>query len=300
MRAFIFATLLFGASPAYAVPSVVTDIAPVQSLVAQVMGDLGQPVLLLDQGASAHDFQLRPSQAVSLARADLVIWIGPELTPWLERALSTTASGVPRLGLLASQGTVLRSFVAPAGDAHQDHVVDDDNHAGIDPHAWLTPENATLWLPVIAESLAGIDPDHAAQYRANAQAAATSLSALDAALAARLAPATDVPLVMGHDAYGYFADHYGLRVVGSIALGDTTAPGAGRLAELRAMLDAQAVRCVFPEAGHSLRQAMVLTEGTAARLGPALDPTGTASTPGPGLYAAVLVGLTDAILTCAE
>ena len=80
--------------PAWAeVPKVVTDIHPVHALVSQVMGDLGAPVLLLERGASEHDFQLRPSQAADLADADLVVWIGPELTPWLDRALDGIGGG---------------------------------------------------------------------------------------------------------------------------------------------------------------------------------------------------------------
>ena len=81
------ATLAFALPALAEVPKVVTDIHPVHALVAQVMGDLGTPDLLLERGASEHDFQLRPSQAASLADADLVVWIGPELTPWLNRAL---------------------------------------------------------------------------------------------------------------------------------------------------------------------------------------------------------------------
>ena len=70
------------------VPNVVTDIPPVHALVGQVMGDLGTPVLLLEKGADEHDFQLRPSQMQSIADADTVIWVGPALTPWLDRAMT--------------------------------------------------------------------------------------------------------------------------------------------------------------------------------------------------------------------
>uniref|UniRef100_A0AAN0M8D8 High-affinity zinc uptake system protein ZnuA n=1 Tax=Yoonia rhodophyticola TaxID=3137370 RepID=A0AAN0M8D8_9RHOB len=65
-----------------------TDIAPIHSLVAQVMGDLGSPDLLLPPGADPHDFALRPSDADKLANSDLIIWVGPELTPWLEDPLN--------------------------------------------------------------------------------------------------------------------------------------------------------------------------------------------------------------------
>ena len=68
------------ASPAFAeVPKVVTDIAPVQGLVASVMGDLGTPDLLIPASASPHSHALKPSEARALQQADLVFWIGEEL-----------------------------------------------------------------------------------------------------------------------------------------------------------------------------------------------------------------------------
>ena len=73
------------------VPAIVADTPVTASLVQQVLGDLGQPVLLLDKGADPHDFQLRPSQARALQDADLLICVGPELTPWLDRAATQIA-----------------------------------------------------------------------------------------------------------------------------------------------------------------------------------------------------------------
>ena len=86
------------------VPRVVTDIAPIHSLTAQVMGDLGTPDLLLPPGADPHDFALRPSDAEALTQADLVIWVGEGLTPWLEDPLETLAPQATRLELLAAPG----------------------------------------------------------------------------------------------------------------------------------------------------------------------------------------------------
>ena len=83
------------------VPRVVTDLPITASLVQQVMGDLGQPDLLLDKGADPHHFQLRPDQARALSRADLLIWVGPEMTPWLDRGAESLASDTSALLLLA-------------------------------------------------------------------------------------------------------------------------------------------------------------------------------------------------------
>jgi zinc transport system substrate-binding protein len=306
-------TLLLTATPAFSeVPSVVTDIPPVHALVAQVMGDLGQPELLLAKGADEHDFQLRPSQAGAVAGADLVVWIGPELTPWLDSALETRPDGAAELALLRAEGTRLQDYAAghsEAEEAGHDEAEDGhdpaeeeeagEEHGSTDPHAWLDPGNAQVWLGSITDALVELDPENAARYRANAEAARANLAALDAEVAAILAPARDKPIVNYHDAFGYFIGHYGLTVVGSIALGDASAPGAARLAALRDEIEAGGVTCLFPEVQHDPALVTQMVEGTGARIGGALDPVGSSLEPGPGAYAALLTGLAQAIADCA-
>lgn len=318
-------TLLATATPALAeVPKVVTDIPPVHSLVAQVMGDLGQPELLLAKGADEHDFQLKPSQAGAVAESDLVVWIGPELTPWLDGAMDSRPEGAASLALLDAEGTMLRAYGEAKADAHKDEHGHEDEHAhedahgheeetaeaghdhghdhdhgSEDPHAWLDPGNAQVWLGLIAAELGRLDAANAATYEANAKAAAERIAALDAELAAVLAPVKDKPLVTFHDAYGYFADHYGLTFVGSIALGDASSPGAARLADLRGELEAGGVVCLFPEVQHDPALVDQLAEGTTVKIGGALDPVGSSLDPGPEAYAAHLTGLATTIADCA-
>jgi zinc transport system substrate-binding protein len=315
-------TLAFASTPALAeVPAVVTDIPPVHALVAQVMGDLGQPVLLLERGADEHDFQLRPSQAASVADADLVVWIGPELTPWLDSAMDTRPDGASALALLSAEGTLTRAYSDPGhGDDHakegHDHAKEDHAHAeeghdhaaetkdhaeeghGNDPHAWLDPGNGKTWLGLIAAELSRLDPDNAATYQANAAAAAQQIDAVDAEIAAILAPVQGKPVVTFHDAYGYFGDHYGLTLAGSIALGDASSPGAARLSELRATLEAGDVLCIFPEAQHDPALVTQMAEGTGARIGGVLDPVGSTLEPGPGAYNALLKGMATTFADC--
>lgn len=274
-----------------------TDIAPVHALVAQVTGNLTSPVLLLEQGADPHDFQLRPSQAGQLADAGLVIWTGPGMSPWLDRALDGLGPGKPALDLLASTGTVLREAAEEGEEGEEQGHDEEHGHGDADPHAWLDPDNARLWLPAIAEALATADPDNAATYRANAAEAAAGIAALDADLRARLAPLADRPFVTTHEAFGYFIDHYGLKSLGAIAAGDASAPSVGRLRALEAAAQGQP-GCIFPEQNHDPALAQQLAEATGLRLGAPLDPEGVALNPGPGLYAALLTGLADALTDC--
>ncbi|MGP3699043.1 zinc ABC transporter substrate-binding protein [Rhodobacter sp. NSM] len=320
-------------SPAMAdVPRVVTDLPPVHSLVAQVMGDLGDPVLLLDRGADAHSFQLRPSQARALSNADLVVWIGPEMTRWLDRALEGRDGEDIRLSTVS--GTHRQDFGPGAAHDHDhgsasadDHLADDGNpaaqeadhdhaaevepdhaeggghddedhdHAGLDPHMWLDPANAELWLARVAAELGRLDPEHAATYSANAESAAAAIADLDRETADRLKAAQSHPFYVFHEAYGYFASHYGLSVAGSVSAGDAAAPGAAHLAELRQQMSG-GQPCLFPEAQHDPRLVEQIAQETGAKAGPALDPSGSTLEPGPQLYAQLIRGLADGILSC--
>lgn len=277
------------------VPQVVTDLPAVHSLVAQVMGDLGTPGLLLGAGASAHSYQLRPSQARSLQAADLVFWIGPEMTPWLERTLDSLGEGATQVALIDSEGTTLREFAEEEDEHHEE---DEHDHGTIDPHAWLDPTNAQHWLGVIAGALSQQDPENRSTYEANAQTAADALAALDAKLVADLAPVRAAPFIVFHDAYGYFTSHFGLQNAGSVALGDAAAPGAERISALRQSLADSGAACAFPEAQHDPKQMELLIEGTSVRLGGALDPSGSALEPGPALYGELLEQMSDTLIAC--
>ncbi len=293
-------TLALVAAPAAAdVPQVVTDTPVVHSLVASVMGELGAPGLLLVGGADAHDFQLRPSQRGELDTADVVFWIGPEMTPWLDRALEAAAPGLS-VALLQVDGTRLLPFGdadAPEEEDEDDHD-HDHGHGGIDPHAWLDPANAALWLDAIAGTLAGMDGAHADTYRANAGAAKAAIAAIAATIEADLAATPRAPVVVSHDALGYFADRFGLTIAERISEGDAAAPGAAHLSAIRALLEQGGAACVFPEAGSDPKIIEALAEGTSARIGRPLDPEGRAQDPGPGLYGAVLEGTAAAFRDC--
>jgi zinc transport system substrate-binding protein len=271
------------AGPVWAeVPRVVTDFGPVQSLVMDVMGDLGTPLMLLEGGADPHDFQLRPSQAGSLEQSDLVIWVGPELMPGLGDAVVSLAAKAQVVTLLHDGGGTQRPF----------------EEGGIDPHAWLDPTNGMAWAGKIAAVLADKDPSNAATYVANAAAVQARLATLDADLKAELTPVQGLPFVVYHDALGYFTDHYGLNVAGAIELVDGSAPSAARLSEIRDLFTQTRPLCVFPETGRDPKFIASLSEGTTVRIGAAQDLEFIELAAGPGQYEEMLRSIGRSIADC--
>lgn len=317
MRLFthVIATLICGTAPVLAAPpAIVADTPITGSLVQQVLGDLGTVRVLLPQGASAHHYQMRPSDAQSLQDAGMLVWTGPELTPWLGRAADSLGDGTAQLRLLQVQGTRLRSYASDHEDhGHEGHDHDhshdhdhdhshdhDHDHSGTDPHAWLNPDNGALWLTAIADHLTTADPDNAATYRDNASAAAKTLAALDAQITADLADHRDQGIVVFHDAYGYFTDHFALRPAMPLSPGDASTPSAARIAALRDQIADSGAACAFPEYGHDPKLIATATEGSTTRTGAALDPEGSGIDQGPDLYGQVLTGLAQTLTDCLE
>ena len=309
-------------------PRVVVDIAPAHALVAQVMEAIGTPELLLGPGVSPHHYTLRPSEARMLSRADIVFWIGAAQSPWLEQTLATLADKAEVIALLSVPGTRLMTFDAADGHGHaghddhgddhgdegnpgrgddhdhdhdhadaQDHADGHDHAPGaVDPHAWLDPDNAAHWLGAIAEVLAESDPANADAYRENAAEGQAALATLTDSMAAQLSGLTG-GFVTFHDAYRYFESHFGLNAHGALSPSDATDPGPARLSALRDRVQADGVACLFSEPQLNPRQAETLARDLNLRLG-TLDPIGAGLTPGPGLYAALMQGMADALSVC--
>lgn len=289
------------AAPAWAKPPiVVTDIAPVHSLVAQVMGELDQPRLLLDGASDPHHFQMRPSQAHTLSEAELLIWMGPALTPWLERTHKTMAPSARSLSLLDTPKAPSRIEGSDAHVNDSSEHAHGDEHNSLDPHAWLDPLNAAFYLPIIASELAALDPANADVYTANAKMAAGKLETLHATLRPKLEPAKSMTLIATHDAYSYFLARYGLDLSGTLSDSAGNAPGAASIAVLQQDIAAAGKPvCVLQEPGTSAKAIVNLATTTPLKV-VELDPMGRAHPAGPDLYAAMIRDLVDAMATCAE
>lgn len=315
------AIALFAATPALAAPNVVATIKPLHSLVAGVMEGVGTPELLIEDAASPHGFSLRPSDAGKLESADLVFWIGEDLETFLDGPLDTLSAGATKVEMMNIEGMNIRELregglfeVHSHDDEHEEHEheehaedehVDEDGHAHEDEHdhehgdahLWLDPQNARLMVAAIADALIAADPENAEAYNANGQALAARLDALQAEIDARLEPARGKPFFVFHDAYHAFEESFDIEASGSFTVNPEIAPGAGRLTELRAVVEQQGAACLFAEPQFSPQVIETIAEGTGARIG-TLDPLGADIADGPELYFTLMNTMADNLLDC--
>lgn len=254
------------------VPIVVTDIAPIHGLVSRVMAGVGQPHLLVPPGASPHGYSLRPSDARALSEAGAIFWVGEALEPWLEAPIEQLAERAQVIELLAQEETFTLQFRSSAvfgaadesahdaehGDHdheardheshedHDDHNHNEHHHEGIDPHAWLSPKNGKIWLAVIADSLATVDPDHASVYRSNAEAGQVEIDEAVKQVGQSFSDDSQ-GFVVFHDAYQYFEAFFDLSSLGAISLGDASDPSVARISTVRDAILVANPSCVFSE-----------------------------------------------------
>ncbi len=312
------AATLLGGNALADVPSVATDIAPVHSLVARVMEGIGEPELIVQPGASPHEYSLRPSEAAALQKADMVFWIGEDLTPWMEDAVETLTVNAVVTALLDADGTTLFEFREGAlfeahdqddhdekdehghdgHDEHADHEGHDDHaHGEHDPHAWLSPQNASAWLNVIAAQLSAADPDNAGAYFANAAAARAEMETLSAEISAMLDPLRGGNFIVFHDAYQYFETDFDIPASGAISLGDASDPSPARIAEIQERILEQGIDCVLAEPQFNPGIVATVLDGTEAKTG-VIDPLGAGLEPGAALYPQLIRNMAQTLAEC--
>jgi ABC-type Zn uptake system ZnuABC Zn-binding protein ZnuA len=208
--------------------TVVATTTQVADLVRQVGGSRISVDGMLRPGGDPHDYEPRPSDVAAVARADLVFRSGGEVDDWLGDVIDNAGGHAEVVSLI--------DLV---------HRIDDD------PHWWQNPRNAELAVETIGARLAKLDPAGRAAYRRNAARLERTLRTLDARIAACVGrvPPAERKIVTTHDALGYFARRYGVKVVGAVipSLSTQAQASAGDVQRLVEQIRREHVRAVFPE-----------------------------------------------------
>ena len=180
-------------------------------------------------------------------------------------------------------------------DDHDDH--EGHGHGEHDPHAWLSPGIAKVWLNVIAAKLSEQDPSNASTYFSNASSAAKDLDALSDEINNILDPVRDEKFVVFHDAYQYFEKHFNISASGAISLGDASDPSPARVKEIKDRVENEDIHCVLAEPQYKVGLVKAVIEGTHANMA-VIDPLGVGLEIGPTLYDKLIRNLATNLSNC--
>lgn len=264
---------------------VVASFYPLEYLVTRVAGDHAEVTSLTRPGVDPHDVELTPREVGSLGSADLVVF-SSGMQPAVDQAVETQAAdhafdvdGAANLLALGESDEDHDAHAAEgahaddeghtnADDHADDEHADDDghDHGGEDPHFWLDPERYADVAEAVAERLAGVAPEHAADFEANAAALVADLEELDAELATGLAECETRELVTTHEAFGYLAQRYDLHQTGITGISPESEPSAARLAEITTQVRDEGITTIYAEPLLSSSIAETVAQETGARV----------------------------------
>jgi zinc/manganese transport system substrate-binding protein len=224
---------------------------------------------ILQPNTDPHEYEPRPSDVEATAGAKLVFLNGDNLDGWMDQVVSDSGSSakVVDLGSIVPDRLPGETSGAEASE--------------YDPHWWHDPRNAEAAVREIERQLATADPSKKKEFARNADAYLAKLRKLDVSIASCIdtVPQGQRKLVTDHDAFGYFANRYGVEVVGAVIPSQTTQaqPSAKDLADLIELIEREDVKAVFPESSLSGK----VTEAIARQSGASADYTLYGDTLGP-------------------
>ncbi len=297
--AFVMAGPLSSASAA-----VVTTIRPLGFIASAIADGVTPTEVLLPDGASPHDFALRPSDIQRLRSADLVLWVGPDMEAFLTKALvpisatrKLAISELPAVKPLLMKGEDDDDH-DHAGEAHN-HADDDHghHHGEYNMHVWLSPEVAKVTAIAIHDRLLELMPQNKDKLDANLRQFENLLTQTDKNVGNMLTPVQGKGYFVFHDAYGYFEKHYGLSPLGHFTVNPEIQPGAQRLHQIRTQLVEQKAVCVFAEPQFRPAVINAVAKGTTVRSG-TLDPLGIGIALGKDSYGKFLTQLSSQYVSC--
>ncbi len=305
---------------------VVTSIKPIHSLAAYVMDGVVKPNVIVDGYNSPHGFSLKPSHAKMIENADLIIWVGEDLEAFLEKTLDSIAKKATKVELMDLKGIKKLKFREKnifeghddhghkedkhddhghkkdkhddhghKKDKHDDHGHEGHAHGEHDPHIWLDPMNAKVIIKEITNQLVKLDSANSEKYKANSKEAIADIDALTKSIKKDLNKNSRV--VVFHDAYQYFENRFGIKVLGALTVNTDVLPGAEQLAEIREVIEHEKVNCIFSEPQFNPSIIKTIAKDTNIKTG-VLDPLGATIDKGKGMYSELLKNMSSSFKGC--
>ena len=280
---------------------IVTTIKPFYNLVSSISNGISRPTAILLNNACPHDCALKPSDIKKLNQANLVIWGGSLIEPFMEKAISKLPQDITIIDLSKIDGIHLLPNRSTHSHSHGDHGHDHshgDHDHSYDPHYWLSPQNAKVILKHIATIIKKHHPSYERYIEDNLQTATTNIDYAIKYIKNNLATRQVEPFLTFHDAYQYFEEFFSIKYWGSITINPESPPTAKHLQNIHSMIKNENIMCIYAEPQFSAKIINSLKAKFPKIEYLTLDPMGNDKNIGPNGYIALLESLTDGYMAC--
>ncbi len=228
-------------------PKVAATIFPLYDITANIAGDTVETVLLLPPGASPHAYEPSPESIKKVENSDVIFMIGHGIDSWSN---SIAQSANITNSLIVDQNVELLEY-SGADHSHDEEtgeaVEEEPTENGIDPHYWLSIINAKGISLQIRDELIRMYPDHAEAFKANYEAYAQELSALDEENKEKIQSLDNKQIATFHNAFGYLAHEYGIEVVTTFEEFPGEEPSPEYVQEFSEHIEEDGITVIFAE-----------------------------------------------------
>jgi len=271
---------------------VVSTFSIISDFARNVGGERIKLTTLVPPNGDTHSYEPKPTDAVAMGQADVVLANGLHLEGFLDRLVQASGAKAPVIAL--TQGVeLLRNTEEDHEHADHDHDDHDHDHADehahhhhhgeYDPHAWQSVANAQVYVNNIAQAFCAADAGGCPSYQANAKSYDEKLQALDAELKAMVTqiPASQRTIITSHDAFGYLGHEYGLQFLAPQGVSTGSDASAAGVASLIQQIKDQQASAIFIENISNPRLVQQIAQETGMKIGGELYSDALSTADGP-------------------
>ncbi|WP_395479749.1 zinc ABC transporter substrate-binding protein ZnuA [Candidatus Curculioniphilus buchneri] len=291
---------------------IVTSVRPLGFIAAAIADGIMPVKVILPDGASPHNYALRPTDMMHIKKADLLVWVGPELEAFLDHlVMSLPTEKCITLACVPSVVPLLMTNKKYNDGQYKNYCQNNYNsnnyismnssyhNSEYNMHIWLSPTIAYRTAEIIYNRLIKLLPGKKKMLDNNLQMFKNILLKNDRDLNKILLPIRGKEYYVFHDAYGYFEKYYGLTPLGYFTINPEIQPGAQALHNIRTQLIKKKITCIFAESQFRPAFINAVARGTSVHVG-ILDPLGMGIVLDKDSYIRFLLTLSKQYVSCLE
>ncbi|QIK69575.1 zinc ABC transporter solute-binding protein [Erysipelothrix sp. HDW6C] len=198
---------------------VVTSFYPLYDFTLKIGGDHVEIINIVGS-SEAHGFEPSPQNLIDINEADIFIYNGAGMEPWVEKVLATIENkeltiinASEKIALMESDHNHDHETSDDDHEEHSDHDHEDHDHGIYDPHTWLDPENARIQMAAIRDALIGLDAQNSRDYTENYDRYDSEITKLMSEFSEKLSNTTRKEIIVDHPAFGYLLHRFGIEQI---------------------------------------------------------------------------------------